>query len=238
MSELTIREMGQDEDFAAWFSELLEQEEDPAGWTGALDEHYLILSNEIGDWVGGLRYWLRGGVAHLVDVVVLPQERHRGREHDRTTSTDERTSSPALTPGVTIDLPSEGADAPQPALFTNPCSTSCVPPHLPSRLRRGRGNCSDSLSLEGGAWVHAQSGSGGLLLRWLAPTRHSVVTRAMRRAFEHPTRVARRRSPPEASPQRRHHPPDARGSRTRWHPVDTYRFEKLLLMCADGFVEQ
>ena len=27
MSELTIREMGQDEDFSAWFSELLDQEE-------------------------------------------------------------------------------------------------------------------------------------------------------------------------------------------------------------------
>ena len=77
MSELTIREMGQDEDFSAWFSELLEQEEG-INSAGAIDEHYLILSNEIGDWIGGLRYWLRGGVAHLVDVVVLPQERHRG----------------------------------------------------------------------------------------------------------------------------------------------------------------
>jgi GNAT superfamily N-acetyltransferase len=81
MSELTIRDMEQDEDFAAWFSEILEQEEDPAGWSTALDERYLILSNEIGDWIGGLRYWLRGGVAHLVDVVVLPQERHRGHAH-------------------------------------------------------------------------------------------------------------------------------------------------------------
>jgi len=81
MSELTIREMGQDEDFSVWFSELLEQEEDPSGWTGALDEHYLILSNEIGDWIGGLHYWLRGGVAHLADVVILPQERHRGHAH-------------------------------------------------------------------------------------------------------------------------------------------------------------
>src|SRR5215210_2201592 len=75
MSELTIREMGQDEDFSAWFSELLEQEDATAGSVGALDEHYLILSNEIGDWIGGLRYWLRGGVA------VLPQERHRGHAH-------------------------------------------------------------------------------------------------------------------------------------------------------------
>lgn len=81
MSELTIREMGQDEDFSAWFSELLEQDEERPGSHGAQDEHYLILSNEIGDWIGGLRYWLRGGVAHLVDVVVLPQERHQGHAH-------------------------------------------------------------------------------------------------------------------------------------------------------------
>jgi GNAT superfamily N-acetyltransferase len=81
MSELTIRDMEQDEDFASWFSEILEMEEDPGGWSSTLDERYLILSNEIGDWIGGLRFWLRGGVAHLVDVVVLPQERHRGHAH-------------------------------------------------------------------------------------------------------------------------------------------------------------
>lgn len=80
MSELTIRDMEQDEDFAAWFSEILEQEEDPGGWSST-DERYLILSNEIGDWIGGLRFWLRGGVAHLADIVVLPQERHRGHAH-------------------------------------------------------------------------------------------------------------------------------------------------------------
>ena len=90
MSELTIRDMEQDEDFAAWFSEILEQEEDPGGWSSALDERYLILSNEIGDWIGGLRFWLRGGVAHLVDVVVLPQERHRGHAHRLLSAFEER----------------------------------------------------------------------------------------------------------------------------------------------------
>jgi GNAT superfamily N-acetyltransferase len=90
MSELTIREMEQDEDFAAWFSELLEQEEDPSRLAGTLDEHYLILSNEIGDWIGGLRYWLRGGVAHLVDVVILPQERRRGHAHRLLSAFEER----------------------------------------------------------------------------------------------------------------------------------------------------
>jgi ribosomal protein S18 acetylase RimI-like enzyme len=90
MSELTIREMGQDEDFSAWFSELLEQEDATTGSVGTIDEHYLILSNEIGDWIGGLRYWLRGGVAHLVDVVVLPQERHRGHAHRLMAAFEER----------------------------------------------------------------------------------------------------------------------------------------------------
>ena len=90
MSELTIREMGQDEDFAAWFSELLDQEGGTTGSAGPLDEHYLILSNEIGDWIGGLRYWVRGGVAHLVDVVVLPQERHKGHAHRLMAAFEER----------------------------------------------------------------------------------------------------------------------------------------------------
>jgi len=90
MSELTIREMEQDEDFAAWFSDLLDQEEDPNGGSAALDEHYLVLSNEIGDWIGGLRYWLKGGGAHLVGVVVLPQERHQGHAHRLLAAFEER----------------------------------------------------------------------------------------------------------------------------------------------------
>ena len=91
MSELSIREMEQDGDFAAWYTELLEQEEEAAsGWSGTVDHRYLILSNEIGDWIGGLRYWLRGGVAHLEDVVVLPQERHRGHAHRLLVAFEER----------------------------------------------------------------------------------------------------------------------------------------------------
>lgn len=110
MSELTIREMGQDEDFAAWFSELLEQEDSPTGGAGPLDEHYLILSNEIGDWIGGLRYWLRGGVAHLVDVVVLPQERHRGHAHRLLAAFEERAADAGahVTEFWTEDQRSEG----------------------------------------------------------------------------------------------------------------------------------
>jgi len=90
MGEMTIREMEQDGDFAAWYSELIELEEEAAGGSGSADERYLILSNEIGDWIGGLRYWMRGGVAHLVDVVVLPQERHRGHAHRLLAAFEER----------------------------------------------------------------------------------------------------------------------------------------------------
>jgi GNAT superfamily N-acetyltransferase len=90
MGELSIREMEQDGDFAAWYSELIEQEEEAAGRSGGPEERYLILSNEIGDWIGGLRYWMRGGVAHLVDVVVLPQERHRGHAHRLLAAFEER----------------------------------------------------------------------------------------------------------------------------------------------------
>ncbi len=40
-----------------------------------------MLSNEIGDWVGGLRFTLRGGVAQLIGVGVTPGERHQGHAH-------------------------------------------------------------------------------------------------------------------------------------------------------------
>jgi len=110
MSELTIREMEQDEDFAAWFSEILDAEESPNGWSAAMDERYLILSNEIGDWIGGLRYWMRGGVAHLVDVAVLPQERHQGHAHRLLAAFEDRVSEAGghLAEFWTDDLRSEG----------------------------------------------------------------------------------------------------------------------------------
>ncbi len=115
MGEPTIREMGQHEDFAAWFSELLAQEEaDQGGWSGPedryLDDRYLVLSNEIGDWVGGLHYWLRGGVAHLVGVVVLPEERHQGYAHRLLAAFEERATETGahLAEFWTDDLRSEG----------------------------------------------------------------------------------------------------------------------------------
>ena len=110
MSDSVIREMDQHEDFAAWYWEHLEEELDAGNSADSVDQHYLILSNEIGDWVGGLRYWLRGGVAHLMDVMVLPSERHRGHAHRLLAAFEERatTSGAHLAEFWTDDLRSEG----------------------------------------------------------------------------------------------------------------------------------
>ena len=81
MSELTIREMENGEEFAEWFSELTLREEQETGESVHLEERFLVLSNEIGDWIGGLRYSYRGGVAHILDIAVTPDERHMGYAH-------------------------------------------------------------------------------------------------------------------------------------------------------------
>ena len=78
---MIIRALDQDEDVAHWLQELLDIEASAAGLPAPADDCYLVLSNEIGDWIGGLRYSLRGGVAHLVDLVVTPAERHQGHAH-------------------------------------------------------------------------------------------------------------------------------------------------------------
>lgn len=74
--DLTIREMREGEDFAAWLADLTANDPD-AGYT-ALAEHHLVLTDEIGDWIGGIRFTVRGGVAHVVDIGVVPSERGRG----------------------------------------------------------------------------------------------------------------------------------------------------------------
>jgi GNAT superfamily N-acetyltransferase len=74
--DLRIREMSEGEDFAAWLAELTANDPD-AGYT-ALAEHHLVLTDEIGDWIGGIRFTVRGGVAHVVDIGVVPDERGRG----------------------------------------------------------------------------------------------------------------------------------------------------------------
>ena len=90
MDELKIREMEQDGDFAGWFSELVAETEEAAGWGNPINDRYLVLSNEIGDWIGGLRFSLRGGVAHLLDVAVIATERHQGHAHRLLAAFEER----------------------------------------------------------------------------------------------------------------------------------------------------
>ncbi len=81
MGDIQIREMEQDGDFALWFSELLAETEEAEESGRAAEDRYLVLSNDIGDWIGGLHFTLRGGIAHLEDVAVLPSERHQGHAH-------------------------------------------------------------------------------------------------------------------------------------------------------------
>jgi GNAT superfamily N-acetyltransferase len=90
MSELTIREMENGEEFADWFADLTQREEEATGDPVFLEEHYLILSNAIGDWIGGLRYYLRGGIAHVLDVAVRPEERNHGHAHRLLEAFEER----------------------------------------------------------------------------------------------------------------------------------------------------
>jgi GNAT superfamily N-acetyltransferase len=89
MSELSIREMEQDEDFAEWFDELLSRENEE--YTSG--EHYLVLTSEIGDWIGGLRYQLRGGVASLIQLAIAPEHREHGHAIKLLDAFDERAKS-------------------------------------------------------------------------------------------------------------------------------------------------
>ena len=78
--QLTIREMDEGEEFAAWLSDLAERD-DGTPRDDAIAERHLVLSDEIGDWIGGLRWTLRGGVAQVIEVGVLPRERRQGHAH-------------------------------------------------------------------------------------------------------------------------------------------------------------
>jgi GNAT superfamily N-acetyltransferase len=110
MGELKIREMEQDGDFAGWFSELVAETEEAAGWGNPINDRYLVLSNEIGDWIGGLRFSLRGGVANLLDVAVVETERHQGHAHRLLAAFEERATETGahLAEFWTDDLESEG----------------------------------------------------------------------------------------------------------------------------------
>jgi GNAT superfamily N-acetyltransferase len=74
--ELTIRELRDDEEFGAWLRELT-TEYSTAGDT-AIQERHLVLTDEIGDWIGGLRYLMRGGVAQILEIGVRPEDRGQG----------------------------------------------------------------------------------------------------------------------------------------------------------------
>ena len=78
--QLTIREMDEVEEFAAWLSDLSERY-DGDGAGDSVHERHLVLSDEIGDWIGGLRWSFRGGVAQVIEIGVLPRERHQGHAH-------------------------------------------------------------------------------------------------------------------------------------------------------------
>ncbi len=90
MTEVTIRSMDQDEDFADWLTELLEREAHEAGLPSGFDDRYIGLADAIGDWVGGLRYYVRGGVAHLLDLVVASEHRGQGHAHRLLAAFEER----------------------------------------------------------------------------------------------------------------------------------------------------
>ena len=78
--QLTIREMESGEEFSDWLRDLTEDNDDGAAYESP-EERHLVLTDEIGDWIGGLRWTLRGGVASVVEVAVLPRERHQGHAH-------------------------------------------------------------------------------------------------------------------------------------------------------------
>ncbi|HEV8149667.1 MAG TPA: GNAT family N-acetyltransferase [Gemmatimonadales bacterium] len=78
--QLTIREMESGEEFGDWLRELAD-DTDAVAAEESPEERHLILTDEIGDWIGGLRWSLRGGVASVIEVGVLPRERHQGHAH-------------------------------------------------------------------------------------------------------------------------------------------------------------
>ncbi len=93
MPEVKISTMDQDEDFAAWLTELLEREAEEAGLPTGFDDRYIGLTDAIGDWIGGLRYYVRGGVAHLLDLVVAEAYRKQGHAHRLLAAFEERAAA-------------------------------------------------------------------------------------------------------------------------------------------------
>jgi GNAT superfamily N-acetyltransferase len=74
--DLKIREVRDDEEFEVWLSELTH--DFPSSEDMGLEDRHLLLTDEIGDWIGGLRYVMRGGVAQILEIGVRPEERGKG----------------------------------------------------------------------------------------------------------------------------------------------------------------
>jgi GNAT superfamily N-acetyltransferase len=90
MTELKIMSMDRHHDFAEWLNELLEREAELAGTPTGFEDHYIGLTSELGDWVGGLRFYVRGGVAHLLDLAVAESHRNQGHAHRLLEAFEER----------------------------------------------------------------------------------------------------------------------------------------------------
>ncbi len=88
--QLKIRDMEEGEEFSAWLRELSEDVESEGPASELAEERHLVLTDEIGDWIGGLRWALRGGVAEVLEVAVISRERHRGHAHRLLAAFEER----------------------------------------------------------------------------------------------------------------------------------------------------
>ncbi|TFH67039.1 MAG: N-acetyltransferase [Gemmatimonadales bacterium] len=73
--DLTVRE-SDEEEFGVWLSEIAHDY--PSAEGSMLGDHHLVLTDELGEWIGGLRYMLRGGVALVLEIAIAPEERGRG----------------------------------------------------------------------------------------------------------------------------------------------------------------
>src|ERR1043165_2679435 len=87
--QLTIRETEEDEEFAAWLNDLTERYSSGPR-DDVLEERHLVLADEIGDWIGGLRWTLRGGGGQPIDIGGVPRERHQGPAHRLLAAFEER----------------------------------------------------------------------------------------------------------------------------------------------------
>ena len=76
--DLKIRETMDTDEFGAWLADLVQHHPSSAHAGEPVEPHHLVLTDEIGDWIGGISYTLRGGVANLVLIGVAPHERGQG----------------------------------------------------------------------------------------------------------------------------------------------------------------